>query len=126
MDQLIDFEIRYNEYEEPLCQAYAYVNTPNEQFCSRKADLVSFDINKFLYDNIGIKTKYDCCMFCKQHALIITRKLITYYTLKMLTSSMKGEIGKMIGQNDWNSIDYDAYKNAKNVIMKDGRRKKCK
>ena len=125
MDQLIDFEIRYNEYGEPLCQGYSYVNTSNEHLCTRKADSVSFDINKFLYDNIGIKTKYDCCMFCKQHAVSITKKIIMHYSLKMLNSSLKGEIGNMFGIPDWNVVDYSAYENAtQKLLVKDGRRKK--
>jgi hypothetical protein len=126
MDQLIDFDVRYNENGESLCQAYTYVDTENEGLCNRKANAISLNLNQMLYDYTGVRTTYNCCMLCKQHTASITKKLIFYLSMKLLSYGLKKGIGESIGMTDWNSVDYEGQKEAIKKIMKDGSKKKNK
>ena len=57
---------RYNADGEHLCQAY----TDSGNLCSRKA-YIKVDLTKDMKLFGKTMPKADCCMFCKQHSLIM-------------------------------------------------------
>lgn len=74
----------------PQCQA----NTEKGVRCSREAS-INVDLRKgknlfkVPYFNISIKTpKYNCCLFCKQHAAVY----LSYYSLSGITSFLKSQL----------------------------------
>ena len=96
---------RYNKDGELLCQSYTQNTNKDGTYilCSRKANL-SVDINKIIKDYLGYSINFECCMFCSQHAKIITQELLMYFGSKAVKSGLKKALKAYTGDY---FIDYE-------------------
>ena len=126
LKNLIDFESRYNEEGEHLCQAYAYVNTPNEHLCTRVADTVKIDISEKIFQLTGYKLGINCCMFCKQHTKSLVLKLSNILLINLTKFAMRHPYITGVSSSDLNTLDFEKQMDVRKRIIKDGGKKKKK